>query len=338
MGSRTFSIRNQPTLSANSKINSLVLSRARSRALQRGLHDSEPSRRLRSRTKHDVQVSRKSTGGNSVINVQDSPPLCKALERVRRARVPTAVLRIPAPNPVASETRSGGVVMTTRPTSWRAQTGTHGHAPVPRHAALRTAWRLSGGPAAATRPRSSPAPLDVVNVRGASCLSPVRYVTVWSGRGVDERGAAGALPGAAAGRRIPGPVPGTHCRPRAASWRAQTGTHGHAPVPRHAALRTAWRLSGGPAAATRPRSSPSPLDVVNVRGASCLSPVRYVTVCSCRGVDEHGSGRRVAGSGGRPTSPGSAPGTHRRPRAAASGWQPRNRNQAPASGKGGGGR
>ena len=35
----------------------------------------------------------------------------------------------------------------TRPTSGRAQTGTHAHAPVPRHAALRPAWRLSGGPA-----------------------------------------------------------------------------------------------------------------------------------------------------------------------------------------------
>ena len=48
---------------------------------------------------------------------------------------------------------------------------------------------------------------DVANVGGASRLSPVRYVTVWSDRGVDERGAAGALPGATAGRRVPGPVP-----------------------------------------------------------------------------------------------------------------------------------
>ena len=33
------------------------------------------------------------------------------------------------------------------------------------------------------------------NVRAPSRLSPVRYVTMWSSRGVDERGAAGALPG-----------------------------------------------------------------------------------------------------------------------------------------------
>ena len=45
------------------------------------------------------------------------------------------------------------------------------------------------------------------NVRAPSRLSPVRYVTVWSSRGVDERGAAGALPGAAEGRRVPDPVP-----------------------------------------------------------------------------------------------------------------------------------
>ena len=44
------------------------------------------------------------------------------------------------------------------------------------------------------------------NVRAPSRLSPVRYVTVWSSRGVDERGAAGALPGAAEGRRVPDPV------------------------------------------------------------------------------------------------------------------------------------
>ncbi len=53
----------------------------------------------------------------------------------------------------------------------------------------------------------SPPTLDVVNVRAPSRLSPVRYVTVWSSRGVDERGAAGALPGAAEGRRVPDPVP-----------------------------------------------------------------------------------------------------------------------------------
>ena len=40
-----------------------------------------------------------------------------------------------------------GVVMIMRPTPWRAQTGTRAHAPVPRHAALRPAWRLSGGSA-----------------------------------------------------------------------------------------------------------------------------------------------------------------------------------------------
>ena len=53
----------------------------------------------------------------------------------------------------------------------------------------------------------SPPTLDVVNVRAPSRLSPVRYVTVWSSRGIDERGAAGALPGAAEGRRVPDPVP-----------------------------------------------------------------------------------------------------------------------------------
>ncbi len=45
------------------------------------------------------------------------------------------------------------------------------------------------------------------NVRAPSRLTPVRYVTVRSSRGVDERGAAGALPGAAEGRRVPDPVP-----------------------------------------------------------------------------------------------------------------------------------
>ena len=63
------------------------------------------------------------------------------------------------------------------------------------------------GRPAATRHRSSLPTLDVANVRGPSRLSLVRYVTVWGGRGVDERGAAGALPGATAGRRVPDPVP-----------------------------------------------------------------------------------------------------------------------------------
>ena len=45
-----------------------------------------------------------------------------------------------------------------------------------------------------------------MNVRAPSRLSPVRYVTVWINRGIDERGAAGALPGAAEGRRVPDPV------------------------------------------------------------------------------------------------------------------------------------
>ena len=130
-----------------------------------------------------------------------------------------------------------------RPTSWRVHTGTHAHAAVPPHAALRPAWWLSGGPArcnaapvaangqrltpscrtdryrwksppapapAAVLPvRCCPAPADARRRerRGPSRLSAVRYVTVWSGRGVDERGAAGALSGATAGRRVSDPVP-----------------------------------------------------------------------------------------------------------------------------------
>ena len=51
-----------------------------------------------------------------------------------------------------------GVVMIMRPTLCRAQTGTRAHAPVPRHAVLRPAWRLSGGSARWNAP-------PVVNVR-----------------------------------------------------------------------------------------------------------------------------------------------------------------------------
>ena len=39
--------------------------------------------------------------------------------------------------------------------------------------------------------------------RCVAAVSPVRYVTMSSGHGVDERGVAGALPEAAAGRRVP---------------------------------------------------------------------------------------------------------------------------------------
>ena len=52
----------------------------------------------------------------------------------------------------------------------------------------------------------------VVNVRAPSRLSPVRYVTVWSGRGVDQRGAAGALPGS-------GGRPGCQWQPKTAHLR-----------------------------------------------------------------------------------------------------------------------
>ena len=89
--------------------------------------------------------------------------------------------------------------MTTRPTSWRAHTGTHAHAPVPPHAAFRPARWLSSGPA-----RGNAAPVEPDGARrherkGPSRLSPASYVAVWSGRGVDERGAV------AAGRRVPDP-------------------------------------------------------------------------------------------------------------------------------------
>ena len=64
----------------------------------------------------------------------DSPPFCKALERVRRARVARGPEACRVGDPL------GGVVMT-------SDRHHHAHTPVPRHAALRPAWRLSGGPA-----------------------------------------------------------------------------------------------------------------------------------------------------------------------------------------------
>ena len=61
------------------------------------------------------------------------------------------------------------------------------------------------------------------------------------------------------------------------------------------------------------RCCPEPADARRRerRRPNCLSPVRYVTACSGRGVDERGAGSAFPGAAGRgPASPGSAPGTH----------------------------
>ena len=176
--------------------------------------------------------------------------------------------------------------MTTRPTSGRAQTGTHAHAPVPRHAALRPAWRLSGWPARCNAAPLEPPTLDVVNVRGSSRLSPVRYVTVWSCRGVDERGATGALPGAAAGRRVPASVPpagGPEVAAEAVGRRGADAPGAAGPV-----SGVAGRVARNPSPGPRPRSCSS---------RSAIWTCRYWRPLSCPGA----SGVMARGSlpGGR---------------------------------------
>ena len=83
--------------------------------------------------------------------------------------------------------------------------GAPGVAPVRGGEAPRGSREMTDSSRSAVAP--NPPTLDVANVGDRAACPPVRYVTVWSGRGVDECGAAGALPGAAAGRRAPGPVP-----------------------------------------------------------------------------------------------------------------------------------
>ena len=83
------------------------------------------------------------------------------------------------------------------------------------------------------------------------------------------------------------------------------------PTPRQNPDRTDRVLPGIATGACPPAAVLGPLwprarrrpDVVDVR-ASRLSPVRYVTVRSSRGIDERGAGRRVIGRVGRLASPG----------------------------------
>ena len=72
--------------------------------------------------------------------------------------------------------------------------------------ALRRLARGKRGEPSAQRPRERPAGPGLPSRLRRPF--PRRYVTAWgSTGGVGERGAAGALPGAAAGWRVPGPVP-----------------------------------------------------------------------------------------------------------------------------------
>ena len=266
-------------------------------------------------------------------------------------------VRIPAPKPVASETRPQASSSCDRH-PWRAQTGTHAHAPVPHHAALRPAWWLSGGTARCNaapvaddgqrltpsyrtdryRWESPPAPTprrpcsrsavapspptpDVANVGGPSRLSPVRYVTVWSGRGVDERGAAGALPGATAGRRVPGPVPPAGGPKVAATaverrgtdapgaCRTSTGNGGTrcrhpspGPRPRRCSIRSAiwtcryWKLSSRPGASgvtARPPATSFRLAATK-RSWAPASGKPSMTAGSCSPVRTQPPGRTAA--------------------------------------------
>ena len=110
------------------------------------------------------------------------------------------------------------------------------------------------------------------NVRAPSRLSPVRYVTVWSSRGVDERGAAGAFTGS--GGRPASPGPGTAGR--------RTGDRGHSNGTTR--CRRSWRCrtstgSGGtrcrnPSPGPRPRSCSS---------RSAIWICRYWRLSSCPG-------------------------------------------------------
>ena len=59
--------------------------------------------------------------------------------------------------------------MITRPTPRRATREAHAHAPLPRHAALRPAWRLSGGSAR----RNAPPVADAGPIRVPSGLLAV---------------------------------------------------------------------------------------------------------------------------------------------------------------------
>ena len=93
------------------------------------------------------------------------------------------------------------------------------------------------------------------NVRAPSRLTPVRYVTVRSSRGVDERGAAGALPGAAEGWRVPDPVPpagGPEIAATAVERRGADAPGAAGPVPGVAGTRCR-----NPSPGPRPRSCSS---------------------------------------------------------------------------------
>ena len=163
------------------------------------------------------------------------------------------------------------------------------------------------------------------NVRAPSRLSPVRYVTVRSSRGVDERGAAGALPGAAEGWRVPDPVPPAGGPEIAAtaggttrctrSWRCRTSTGSGGtrcrnpspgPRPRSCSSRSAiwicryWRLSSCPGASgVTARPPPTASGWRSRRGAGRRHP-EAVDAC---GVVLLGSdpppGRPASLSGGR---------------------------------------
>ncbi len=128
------------------------------------------------------------------------------------------------------------------------------------------------------------------NVRAPSRLSPVRYVTVWSSRGVDERGAAGALPGAAEGRRVPDPVPPAGGPEIAATAVERRGAD--APGAGRTSTGSGGTRCRNPSPGPRPRSCSS---------RSAIWICRYWRLSSCPG----------------------ASGVTARPPATASGWRPR---------------
>ena len=102
---------------------------------------------------------------------RDSPPFCKALERVRCARVARGRPEDPGPEACRVGDPLGGVVMTSD-----RHHGEHrqGLTLTRRCRATPPFGRRGGcqaGRPAATRPRSSPSPLDVANVRGPRRLS-----------------------------------------------------------------------------------------------------------------------------------------------------------------------
>ena len=132
----------------------------------------------------------------------------------------------------------GSVVMTSRPTSWRAQTGTHAHTAVPRHAAL-GGWPRCGsrrGPSSPstpasparrrTRPRPSRGGAGGAGRRGAARRHRPRGAAAGRGpcppRGDGAGSGDGVVPGAAVPRRG-GRRPDRQSRRRPGSGRHRCG-------------------------------------------------------------------------------------------------------------------